>query len=399
VIEIYPHIQHQPVCPNCGGLVQAESVLWQGIHTCYKATCRDCQINLVADLPVANSMYYAYAVDTTNSILYGPDIAKEWFGKPLLESISNPDNADIQFTVERISSRRKVVIVNCIDFLYGHSLLRLFNVDRHLRENDDIGVVVVIQDFLKWMVPEGVAEIWSVGIPPSCAQRFYVNLDKRIREECIRFERIFLSKAYPHAQPEFIQNYTGIAPHGFDHDDFRITFIWRDDREWNTTTSINVSRIGGMFKSSRQMTVSQFENLLSLFSLLRTRFPNARFTVAGLGKSRMLPDWIDDKRFDSFTVDIEKELCRIYAESRVVIGVHGSHMLLPSAHAGMTVDLMPVERWGNFAQDILYQEADSRVSTFRYRFVPIATPIDILAEMMAVQLEDYNYFKRVMLFN
>jgi hypothetical protein len=399
VIEIYPHIQHQPICPNCGKSVQAESVLWQGIHTCYKATCEHCRINLVADLPVANSIYYSYSIDTTNSVLYGPDIATEWFGKPLLQSISNPDDAEIQFTVEQRSSRQEIVIVNCIDFLYGHSLLRLFNVDRHLRENKDIGVVVVIQDFLKWMVPEGVAEIWSVGIPSSSAQRFYLNLDKRIQEECHRFHGIFLSKAYPHAQPDSIQNYTGITPHDFEQSDFRITFIWREDREWNTTASIKVPGIRGFFQSSNQMIVPQYESLVSLFSLLRNRFPNARCTVAGLGTSRTFPEWIDDKRLNSFSADIEKELCQVYAESRVVIGVHGSHMLLPSAHAGLTVDLMPLERWGNFAQDVLFQETDSRISTFRYRFVPIATPIDVLAEIVAVQIQDYQYFKRVMLYN
>jgi hypothetical protein len=344
-------------------------------------------------------MYYAYAVDTTNLILHGPNVATEWFGKPLLESISNPDDADIQFTVEQRLSRSTVVIVNCIDFLYGHSLLRLFNVDRHLREHNDLGVVVVVQDFLKWMIPEGVAEIWSVDIPTSCAQRFHVNLDKRIREECSRFDRIFLSKAYPHAQPDSIQHYTGIAPHDFDRSDFRIAFVWREDRTWSTTVSTNVPRMRGLFHSSHQITVPQHENLLSLFSILRKRFPDARFTVAGLGTSTTFPEWVDDQRVDSFTVDIEKEHCRIYAESRIVIGVHGSHMLLPSAHAGMSLDLMPVERWGNFAQDILFQETDSRISTFRYRFVPIATPVDILAEIIAVQIADYKYFKRTMSFN
>jgi len=47
--------------------------------------------------------------------------------------------------------------------------------------------------------------------------------------------------------------------------------------------------------------------------------------------------------------------------------VHGSNMLLPSAHAGMTIDLMPDDRWGNFAQDISYQEDDVRMGSYRYR--------------------------------
>jgi hypothetical protein len=57
-------------------------------------------------------------------------------------------------------------------------------------------------------------------------------------------------------------------------------------------------------------------------------------------------------------------------------------MLLPSAHAGMTLDLIE-ERWGNFAQDILYQETDPRVATFRYRFLPVQMQISVLANIAA----------------
>jgi hypothetical protein len=39
-------------------------------------------------------------------------------------------------------------------------------------------------------------------------------------------------------------------------------------------------------------------------------------------------------------------------------------MLLASAPAGMTRDLID-ERWANFAQDILYQERDPIMATFR----------------------------------
>jgi len=42
-------------------------------------------------------------------------------------------------------------------------------------------------------------------------------------------------------------------------------------------------------------------------------------------------------------------------------------MLLPSAHAGMTVSLMPSKRWGNFAEDILFTEKDVRLA-----FIPAA---------------------------
>lgn len=44
------------------------------------------------------------------------------------------------------------------------------------------------------------------------------------------------------------------------------------------------------------------------------------------------------------------------------MGVHGSNMLLPSAHARATLVLMPRKRWGNFIQDILFQEPNPRLA-------------------------------------
>ena len=69
-----------------------------------------------------------------------------------------------------------------------------------------------------------------------------------------------------------------------------------------------------------------------------------------------------------------------------MIGVHGSNMLLPSAHAGMAIDLMPAERWSNMAQDILYQQkdfcGDQRVAAFRFRYMPIEVSARTLEKMI-----------------
>ncbi len=107
------------------------------------------------------------------------------------------------------------------------------------------------------------------------------------------------------------------------------------------------------------------------------------------------PEWIEDYRVDSFNEKIEKEICRVYSQSRLVIGLHGSNMLLPSAHAGMTIDLID-ERWGNFAQDILYQESDPRMASFRYRFLPYQTSNDTLAFIAAVMVLNWSKFKSQM---
>jgi hypothetical protein len=96
-----------------------------------------------------------------------------------------------------------------------------------------------------------------------------------------------------------------------------------------------------------------------------------------------------------FNEKIEQDICQVYADSRLVIGVHGSNMLLPSGHAGMTIDLID-ERWGNFAQDIIYQESNQKMATFRYRFLPYETNIDTLAFIAAVMVLTLDEFKSYM---
>ena len=71
-------------------------------------------------------------------------------------------------------------------------------------------------------------------------------------------------------------------------------------------------------------------------------------------------------------------------------------MLLASGLAGMTVDLMPDARWGNFAQDILYQEIDPRLATYRYRFLPAQIELQNLVMIVSNMITEFEPFSRVM---
>jgi hypothetical protein len=113
---------------------------------------------------------------------------------------------------------------------------------------------------------------------------------------------------------------------------------------------------------------------------------NYIFTVAGPGRTGRFPSFISDQRIRIFDEKSEKQLCSIYAASILVFGVHGSGMLLPSAHAGMAITLMPSKRWGNFAEDILFSEKDVRIASFQRRVIPLNISIydliDIVVEMV-----------------
>lgn len=392
MIQIKPEINQQSICPHCGSSLKPNSILWQGIHVCAVSTCSHCSAEIIEDLRIGHAIYYPYQVELrANKLFYTNQGGLLWFGKPLLKSLQNPQrDTKITFTVEKNQDKKEIIILNCIDFLYGHSLLKLLNTEAHLNDNPDIGLVVIVPTFLRWMVPQGVTEIWTVDIPLSKAQYFIPDLNERIQKECLRFNKIYVSRAHSHPKAFNISNFSGVQKHDFKEEKFRITFIWREDRLWNDMISSKIRR----FDLANNFLL-KFQNIkvTRIFMLLREDFPSSLFTVAGLGKTTEFPQWIGDQRVAKYNADIEQDVCKIYSESRVVIGVHGSNMLLPSAHAGMTVDLMPMERWGNISQDILYQEDDNRLASYRYRYLPLNVSVRTLSNIISSQLKWYLSFK------
>jgi hypothetical protein len=117
-------------------------------------------------------------------------------------------------------------------------------------------------------------------------------------------------------------------------------------------------------------------------------FPEIDFAIAGLGEVREAPAWVTDLTTWEIDDRTEKMWCKRYAESHVVIGVHGSNMLLPSAHAGAVIELVPSDRWSNLVQDTLVSQQDIREILCRYRFLPLEASAATVANV-AIQLLHY----------
>jgi hypothetical protein len=383
MIQIEPTINHRSNCPYCQEILQNQQILWQGMFVCVSSRCNRCQKNIIQDLKIGHGNRFNYQVDIEASTVFGDPAAEAWLGTPLLKSLKSPEKTSINITKKVFHISQKVVILNCIDFLYGHCLLKLLNAERHLNEHPDYGLVIIAPDFLCWLVPNGVAEIWSINLPIKRGQCYFPEIDQFIKQETKRFAEVCVSRAYSHPSKFNISNFTKIAKHDFASSPLRVTFIWREDRLWSNSL-ISIIPLAG--KWWQNFKVSKF------FSRIKKDFPNTIFTVVGMGKSTNFPDWIEDARVESFNNAQEILACEIYRDSRLVLGVHGSNMLLPSAHAGMTIDLLPPDRLGNFAQDILYQEPDPRLAAFRYRYIPLTSSVHDVSKLAILMLTKLSGF-------
>jgi hypothetical protein len=155
-----------------------------------------------------------------------------------------------------------------------------------------------------------------------------------------------------------------------------------------------------LFDPTARTSGGQHHPVSALAEALRHDWPTLDFAVAGLskaGRDEPLPAWVEDLRRPAVDEDAEHRWCERYAASHVIVGVHGSNMLLPSAHAGAVVELIGPERWGNFTQDILFRDSgDCREMLFRYRFLPDSTPPYALAQMVSLLLRGRERFRHLM---
>ena len=389
MIEIKPNIEHRSHCPYSGKVLKPVKVLWQGTHVCVVSESPDGG-EIIEELRIGHAAKSPYQIDLAKKAIFSDDkYAEILLAKPLLNSLQNPQTEQLEIFQEIFKSYQRVIILNCVDYLYGHSLLKLLNAQRHLESNPDLGLIVIVQKFLRWMVPDGVAEVWTVPISLKNGQDYYPSFAEFVEKQSQRFEEIYLSEAYSHPSRFDITKFTRVPKHSFDdREKVQITFIWREDRLLVNSFLFRVLR---KLKLLQIALAIQNWKVQQLFEKIRSKPPEAKFVVAGLGTKTKFPKWIEDGRIEKFNETTEKEICQIYSESRLVIGLHGSNMLLPSGLAGMTLDLIE-NRWGNFAQDVLYQEKNPRLASFRYRYLPSQVSPDILANIATQMIQSHSDF-------
>jgi len=401
MIQIKPVIPRNITC-DCGGIYDFSELLWQGLHICEELKCNSCNKIRIDSLPVNQSGIEQYSYFPNSGIVInqeGNKVPDNWFNLKL-KAISNPVNKDIELDVEVFKKCDEVIILNTLDYIYGHSLLFLFNLQRIIRKEKDKGIIVIVQPMLKWLIPKNdIAEIWTVELGFKEFNNYYPNLSIKINSELERFQKVWLSRGHllPTNENINIEKFTGIKPYNFLESPSKplITFVWREDpdRLWIR----NIYLLKGFKKLGISMLLIpiQYLRILLFFKLLKRKLGTQfKYSVAGLGQSGRFPSFINDHRVSVFTEESEKQLCRIYAESALVIGIHGSGMLLPSAHSGMTISLMPSKRWGNFEEDILLTEKDARLALFQKRIVPLNMCISDICDMTVEMLTGRDYFIR-----
>ncbi|MBL6448121.1 hypothetical protein JMN32_17515 [Fulvivirga sp. 29W222] len=406
MIALKPQPYADFCCPQCDSQVEVETgdVRIAGMHSYIDCTCRKCGFSFYQMLPVGHHVEVPFAIAKDNLEVYHHHQDYQWLAE-IVQQAFPPVKREVSVERRIFKVHHEVVILNALDFLYGHSLLKLYNAQHHLDNHPSLGLILIIPQAFEWMVPAGCAEAWIVDLKLGELKKSYSAISEFVSAQFQRFGRIYLSNAYSHpdftkvdirrftgVEPFHIENFTGTTP--------RVTFVLREDRWWHphqadhwfyrVCRKIGWLKMGGKLLSKRQKQLVE-----STIRYVQKELPDTEFYIVGLGTIGSFNGTAHDSRVNCITTDVEREWCDIYSKSHVVVGFHGSNMLLPTAFSAGCVEILPEDRFGNMVQDLSVRYNDRR-QLFFYRFSDqYSKPSDVAAKVVAM-IRDYAGYYRNM---
>lgn len=402
LIPLKPQVFNDFSCPECGKHgPDATGVFFPGIHVFGAYQCGACNTSFGRDLPIGFANDHPLAMGSADGKFYNTTDAPDWLTGPFIHHYQN--QVDDEVTVKRTvyKESKDVIILNCLDFLYGHVILKLYNAQHYLDNHPDKGLVIIAPKMYSWMIPEGIAEYWEVSVGIGKLQTWYSKFNDFVQDQLVDFDRVWLGRGYSH--PDFskidISRFIDVQP--FALEDFtkkplHVTFVTREDRLWFRSVPgkffYRVLRKLGMKDSLGKIFVRAQDRMMAqTMRKVRTQLPDAEFSVVGIGSPGFSDDLASDLRTKSMNTEVEVEWCRAYGKSQFVVGVHGSNMLLPTAFAAGCINILPRDKNGNIVQDVSVRYAN-RLQLFLYRFTDEFASPSVIARTAVSMYRDFPIY-------
>lgn len=401
MIKLNPSPDIDINCPICKSTFRAEDWHITGLHNMVSGTCSNCSRKYFQEIPVNTGSFYPGTINAQTGNRVDEIPMDNWYLSGLVKSYNKPCETEYPVKVEKLKefSQSKVVILNTIEHCYGHSLFELLNADYFLKDSK-IDLVILVQEPLRWLVPDGVAQIWTISIPFSKGSEWHPWLEKKIKSEFQFIDNLYLANAFVQADSldYEIEKFTRIKPFNLTYWDKllekpTITFIWRNDRFWRSVLPHFLeNRYTKFFMGSFIENVKkrlQHRWILKFAKELKDQIPQVDFAIAGLDNQTLkIPSWIADFRFTRPNYNEEKQLCERYAKSHLIIGCNGSSLVLPGCLAGAIINIVPDDAWAQSAGSFPFRITSMGDTHFRYVMAPCEIKIKRLINISISILRD-----------
>lgn len=274
-----------------------------------------------------------------------------------------------------------VVIVNTLDPTYGHNIARLFAVSTAKRDFPDSKIVVICSRFMAWLVPDSVDQVWVVDAPLRELHLYNDRIAALTKDVAAKAARLRYAPIF-YGHTVRIEDFSKVRP--FDAatlDDVlpaRITFNWREDR---------CLTYRGKVLPQAEAVAEQLRLVSTLLERLRREMPDLQATITGYGNHGRFADWIEDLRIVEHDSEAERNWARRYASSHLSLGMHGSNMHMPCAHAAGAIEIVHINYWGTAHETwewVNHHKAQHALQ--RYLKLPPSTSLSELASIIFMQL-------------
>lgn len=373
------------------------------MHILADTSCKHCGFIFYHCLPIGHDLLFPIQVSKDGKESFFHPRAKDWLAVPLIETLRQQSEKII--SIERKINRQygQVVIVNCLDNCFGHVFSKVWNTYTLMETKPDWGVIAIISESCKWLLPTDIAEVWSVEVGLKDCEQILGGLDAFVKKQLNRFEKVCLSHTYTHLDhTRYIDMEKVLKISRFDLDKFsstepHVTFVLREDRFWSNSLIMEF-----LYKACRKFKLASLVYPILIWrqqqlvrraakKILQT-FPNASLSCTGLGISGKLFDRIADYRTERILPETEIQWNAIFAKSHVVIGVHGSHMLIPSALAAGFVNIVPRFKIEHLVEDTVLPY-NNRLLQFMGRFLDQYSPPGLVSRHVVSMIRDFEYVK------
>jgi len=410
MIQLAPDLTYPTQCPACNAANPAGQVRFAGAVTLAESTCPACATTYCQTLPIGQFNRFPVAVSRT-----GQHVCVAERGRWLLGLVTRCAEPAPRTEVCHVSvvpspgittatsQPSAIILLICLDACYGHALMLLFNAQRHHDQHPDRPIIIVVPRSLVWLVPDYVAEIWVVNLPLSALTGNIPGLDAFVKQQFARFKTVWLSHGnnhFDHRTTRFT-DFTRTPKFDLDHFDQdavrQITFVLREDRLWLRfgweRLAYRISQRVGLFPRVRSFWVRwQERRYRQLARHLQQLDPAIRISVTGLtaAPATGFGTSVNDLRQCApLSPAQERTWCAQYARSHVVVGVHGSGMLLPTSLAAGFVNLLPPDKLAHYAEDVLLAHDNPIHQTLLGRFLPTASSPEQVAALLNSLLTEF----------
>ncbi len=365
MIDLVPAQNITVTCQMCkSDTITIKKILFHGVHTLVDCLCQNCGFDFYQTLPIGHDLTFPIQFSPDGKKSFYHPKAKAWLAQPLITSVAKELGVKAEISLHVNKTTSDVIVVNILDNCFGHVFTKVWNAYTLIKSHPNWGIVVICPAQCAWMLPVDIAESWIVHLPLNKLNQKIEGLDEFVKLQFKRFNKITLSHTYTHLDHHRYINLEEVLKTPrfdltkFSESDPHITFIWREDRFWHNSHLMDLLFMGSVkFKIQSVFKPIFVYRQLYLITksarIIAKQFPKAIISIAGLGKTGTFNQQIFDCRVKEITPEIEIQWNMLFSKSHLVIGVHGSNMLIPSGLSAGFINLVPRYKIDHVTEDTI----------------------------------------------